>query len=153
MTRYAQRTEVSTDKSRAEIERTLSRYGATAFVYGWQGNAASIMFEAHGRRIRYNVPMPSREQFRRSPTGKPRAASAIDREWEQAQRQRWRALSLLVKAKLEAIECGIATFEDAFLAETMIPGSGQTVSEWAQDQLAIGYESGDLPPLLPGPRH
>ena len=31
---YAQQTQVSTDKSRAEIERTLQRYGADQFMYG-----------------------------------------------------------------------------------------------------------------------
>jgi hypothetical protein len=30
----------------------------------------------------------------------------IDRAWEQDKRQRWRALALVVKAKLEAVECG-----------------------------------------------
>ena len=36
--RYAAQTEVSSDRSRAEIERTLRKYGATAFAYGWEGN-------------------------------------------------------------------------------------------------------------------
>jgi len=33
--RYAERTTVSTQASRADIERTLEKYGATAFVSGW----------------------------------------------------------------------------------------------------------------------
>lgn len=36
MSRYAATTEVTSEKSRAEIERTVSRYGATGFMYGWQ---------------------------------------------------------------------------------------------------------------------
>lgn len=33
---YAASTSVSIDRSRAEIEHTLIRYGATSFVYGWE---------------------------------------------------------------------------------------------------------------------
>ena len=35
--------------------------------------------------------------------------------WEQACRQRWRALALVIKAKLEAIDAEISTFEEEFL--------------------------------------
>ena len=42
MTRYAADTQVSVDASRAEIERTLTRYGATAFMYGWDADRAII---------------------------------------------------------------------------------------------------------------
>lgn len=40
MTTYASQTTVSPDRSRAEIERTLSRYGATGFMYGWSDRGA-----------------------------------------------------------------------------------------------------------------
>jgi hypothetical protein len=33
--KYAANTEVSAEKSRAEIETVLRRYGATGFMYGW----------------------------------------------------------------------------------------------------------------------
>ena len=49
--RYASGTDVAPERSRAEIERTLIRYGATAFAYGWQQDRAVLSFEAHGRRI------------------------------------------------------------------------------------------------------
>jgi hypothetical protein len=34
MARYASNTDVPSDRSRAEIERTLVRYGADEFMYG-----------------------------------------------------------------------------------------------------------------------
>jgi hypothetical protein len=37
MARYAAETTVASDRSRAEIERILERYGASSFMYGWQG--------------------------------------------------------------------------------------------------------------------
>lgn len=36
MSRCAQNTSVSSEKSRAEIERILRRYGADGFMYGWE---------------------------------------------------------------------------------------------------------------------
>lgn len=64
MSRYAENTSVPSDRSRAEIEKTLTRYGATAFAYGWSGATAQIMFEIRttrgGRRVRFALPMPDR---------------------------------------------------------------------------------------------
>ncbi len=56
MTRYAAETSVSSDKSRTEIERTLYRYDATHFMYGWSLEGAVIAFQAKGRRIRFLLP-------------------------------------------------------------------------------------------------
>ncbi len=68
--RYAENTQVSSDRSRAEIERTLRRYGATAFAYGWDSEAATLMFEIAERRILFRLPMPdaSSKAFTRTPT-------------------------------------------------------------------------------------
>lgn len=51
MTKYAEQTSVRADRSRAEIERTLQRYGASSFAYGWQGNEATIMFDKDGMEV------------------------------------------------------------------------------------------------------
>ncbi|MHB1987939.1 MAG: hypothetical protein ACYCSF_08140 [Acidimicrobiales bacterium] len=150
MSRYAENTTVATDRSRAEIERTLQRYGASAFAYGWTDNQAMIQFEAHERRIRFVLPMPDRNdpEFTLTPTGKARSDAQALGSWEQAQRQRWRALALVVKAKLEAVEAGVATFEDEFLAYTVLP-NGSTAGDWIRPQIARAYESGTMPALLP----
>lgn len=152
MGRYAENTEVSSDRSRAEIEKTLRRYGARSFAYGWDELAAVIMFELADRRIRFRLPMPDRNsrEFTHTPgRGQRRAEEAIDRAWEQAQRQRWRALALVIKGKLEAVEAGITTVEQEFLAHIMLP-DGSTVGDWAAPQLAIAYESNRMPALMPG---
>ena len=49
MTRYAANTEVSSSRSRDEIERTLERYGADQFLYGWQEESAIVGFRMHER--------------------------------------------------------------------------------------------------------
>jgi|GEM_PF-4124996 len=58
--RYAERTTVSTQASRADIERTLEKYGATAFVSGWdqRQHISTIMFDIAHRRIRFILPLP-----------------------------------------------------------------------------------------------
>jgi hypothetical protein len=152
VTRYAERTTVPSDRSRAEIERTLERYGATAFAYGWQDNVATIMFVMQGRRIRFNLPMPDRNapEFTRTPSrGAARSAEAAATAYEQAVRQRWRALALAIKAKLEAVEAGITEFQDEFLAHIELPNGGGTVGAWMKPQLALAYERGTMPPMLP----
>lgn len=155
MTRYAAGTDVSSEKSRAEIERTLRRYGADGFMYGWDGPRALIAFRLAGRHIRFLLPLPDRqsEEFTTTRVNQhsPRVRAtpeAAERKWEQACRQRWRAMALIIKAKLEAVESGIVTVEDEFLAQTVLP-DGQTVSRWIQPQIAIAYDRGDMPKLLP----
>lgn len=151
MPTYAADTSVPVERSKNEIERTLERYGADAFMYGWDraANAAVIAFEIEGRRIRIVVPMPKREQFVATPTGRKRAASVIDSEWEQGKRQRWRALALIVKAKLEAVEAGISTLEAEFLAHTLLPNN-QTVGDWLAPQIEHVYRTQEMPAMLPG---
>lgn len=150
MARYASTTEVSSDKSRAEIERTLSRYGATGFMYGWSGNRVVIGFQAHGRNIKFVLPMPDKttREFTHDGRNSRRSPQRQQEAWEQAGRQRWRALSLVIKAKLEAVQAGITVFEDEFMAHIVLP-NGQTVGQFMQPQIESAYNSGEMPPLLP----
>ena len=145
---------MSVEKSRAEIETTLTRYGATAFVYGWEGARALIEFKAKGRRIRFVLPLPERgeRRFTHSRRGNSSfetllSSDAGSKAWEQACRQTWRALALVIKAKLEAVATGIAEFEDEFLANIVLP-EGDTVSQRIRPTIAIAYENNGSPPLL-----
>ncbi|ALO46614.1 hypothetical protein [Pseudohongiella spirulinae] len=152
MAKFAESTSVSVEKSRAEIERTLGRYGASGFMYGWNAGSAVVAFEMSQRRVMFNLAMPNRAdaEFTRTPTGKSRSPAQAEAAWEQAQRQRWRALALVIKAKLEAVESGITEFEDEFLAHIVLP-NGETAGRWMRPQIARAYDSGDMPALLPSP--
>lgn len=146
---YAADTQVSSDRSRAEIERTLQRFGADAFMYGWEAERAMVQFRAHGRYVKFELPMPDREEFALTPArGKRRSDSQIEAAYEQAVRQRWRALNLVIKAKLEAVEANISTFESEFLANVVLP-NGETVGQWVMPQVDLAYEQGSMPKLLP----
>jgi len=150
--KFANKTDVSPEKSRGEIERLVTKYGATKFVSGWEQAGAAVLFEMKGRRIRFSLPMPTPDDrvFKRDGAGRSRNAAQQRAAYEQAIRSSWRALVLVIKAKLEAVESGITTFETEFLAHIVLPGGG-TVGEWAVPQIAAAYENGvSLPPLLPG---
>jgi len=153
MARYTAHTEVSADRSRSEIERILTRYGATKFMYGWQEEAAMIAFELSGRQIKFLLPLPRKDdpQFARTP-GRRLLRSPEQRvqAWEQATRQRWRALALIIKAKLEAVESGVVSLEEEFLAHTLLP-DGRTVGQWLQPQLEHAYQTQRMPSMLPLP--
>lgn len=149
MARYAANTSVPPERSRAEIERTLQRYGCDGFMYGWEGEQAIIAFKAHGKTIRFLLPFPhpDDEEFQTTETGRARSESSSYAEYEKALRQRWRALALAIKAKLEAVESGIVSFEDEFLAHFVLP-DGSTVGQVILPDLDRALERG-LPPLLP----
>jgi len=111
------------------------------------------MFEAQDRRVVFELPLPEQtdEAFKRTPTGREkRNPDSFYAAWEQACRQRWRALALVIKAKLEAVETGITTFEDEFLAHIVMP-DGMTVGKHIKPNIAAMYASGKMQPLLPPP--
>lgn len=127
---YAKDTKVSVDASRTEIERTLRRYGADAFGYGQDGARAAVTFRLHGRMMRVDVDVPDSAQ---------------------KERQRWRALLLIVKAKCEAVDIGVETVDQAWMPYIMLP-DGRTVGEFMVPQVSEAYKSGQMPSLLPGVR-
>jgi hypothetical protein len=147
---YAENTTVSVDKSKTEIEQTLNRYGADQFMYGWDQEKAIVGFRMAGRQIKFVLAMPNRkdDQFVKTPTGKPRSDTQSAKEYEQACRQKWRALSLVIKAKLEAVESGISIFDEEFMANIVLPG-GTTVGQFMLPQITEAYETGRMPKMLP----
>lgn len=148
MAKYAANTNVSSELSRIEIERTLIRYGAENFAYAMAQGKAFIGFTMYDRQIKFILPLPSKDEFRKTPTGRDRSENSQYEAWEQACRQRWRALNLVIKAKLEAVESGISIFEDEFMANIVLPGGG-TVGDFMKPQIEQAYISGTVPKMLP----
>jgi hypothetical protein len=128
---YAKRTRVPVEQSRNEIERTLTRFGATGFIYGWQEDRAVVGFQMADRHVKFILPMPK---------------AGSDRDGAEA-RRRWRALVLVIKAKLEAVADGIAVFDNEFMAHIVTP-DGTTLGEKMLPQIEQMYRSGKMPPLL-----
>lgn len=136
---YAADTKVPIDRSQGEIRRILERYEATGFAFGEQGDRSLVMFQMRQRMIKFILPMPP----------KPKAGSteASRRTYEQLCRVRWRGLVLAIKSKLECVESGIASFENEFMAQIVLP-NGKTVGETMAPQIERAYGDGKMPPLL-----
>ena len=143
--RFAQHTTVGVDKSRAEIEAPLRHAGAKdlAMAYGDAADRAMLGFRWKDRHFKIVLPLPTRTPT--TPTG--RVCRNPETARNQEVKRRWRALLLVIKAKLEAIEIGISTLEDEFLAFTMLPGD-QTVSEVVQPRVTAILK-GSMQSLLP----
>lgn len=140
---YAAETEVPVEKSKAQIERLLTEFKATAFMSATGNGQAMIAFEMAGRHVKFVLPYPKPNEI-------PRKRDPV-KAMEQAMRTRWRALYLALRAKLEMAATGITTFEDEFLAHIVMP-DGRTVGETTKPRIAQAYESGEVRPLLEGPK-
>lgn len=132
---YAKGTTVVVSKSKAEIERVLEKYGAKSFGHFSEKGRAIIVFEAKDRRLRFDVPLPPDLTMRGA---------------EQLARERWRALLLCIKAKLEAVESKIETFDEAFLSHIVMP-DGMTAAQHAIPRIEQAYKDNEVPALLPPP--
>lgn len=155
MTRYAAKTDVPVSKTRMEIEELVTnRYGAAQFLSAIDSGRAIVGFTLQDRQVRFllQLPDPADAAFTRYVDRygyeRHRAAESARKEWEQALRSTWRALLLVIKAKLEAVEVGIATFEDEFLANIVLP-DGNLVGHHIRPRIAEAYASGTMPPMLP----
>jgi hypothetical protein len=139
--KYAAGTKVEMATTQNEIRRLLEKHGTVeGFAVAEQGGIAVLSFHMHDRRITFRMPVP-----RLAPRDSARQASAAMSE----SRRMWRALLLCIKAKLEGVASGIESFEDAFLAQTVLP-SGETMGEYAARAIPQALQGRPLPPLLPG---
>jgi len=147
--RYAEGTTVSPERSQAEISESLRRYGASSYVSGYEDNRAMIAFRANDRTIRFilDLPLPGDEEFRFTPTRQKRRPDGARGAYEAEVRRRWRALALAIKAKLEAVATGIASFEDEFLAYTVLPDN-TTVGDRVRAEIEAAWRTGQAPPRL-----
>lgn len=143
MSKYAEGTSVPAERSRAEVESILKRYGADQFASGWMDNKAVVTFRAKGRYIRIEIPMPIPGVTR----GGSRNYVMSQNQREQETRRRWRAIVLYVKAKLESVDSEIVSFEEAFMAHIVLPDR-RTVAQAMIPQIDAAYSSGKMPPLL-----
>jgi hypothetical protein len=151
---YAASTDVPADRSRAEIEKAVRRYGGKRFMYGWEEDGpdprAVVAFVINDRQVRFLLPMPDAQdrQFTHTPArGNRRSPAEQEKAYDQAVRSRWRSLGLVIRAKLEAVASGIVTFEDEFMAHLVLP-EGDTVGQRMHPVLAQTFAEGRTPPSL-----
>jgi hypothetical protein len=142
--RYAQETTVPVATSKASVERLLKGAGATHFFIGETDSTDVVGCKIAGRFVRFQVVRPTEKWAQKEATTK-RNPTAYNRKngIEQEHRRRWRCMELLIKAKLAAVDGKIRTFEQEFLADTLMPDQ-RTVYEHVSASLADAYEHGKV---------
>lgn len=142
---YAEGTTVTPERSQMEIAALIRKYGAGSFATGWDRGQAIVTFVAHDRTVRFTLDLPTNyRDFGATPAGRSRKPPEAQRAMEAEIRRRWRALALAIKAKLEVIETGIASFEAEFLPYTVMP-DGRTVAEHALPLVEQAIAAGQMP--------
>ena len=133
---FAERTRVPVAKTRTEIEQLLQRHKALQFgsAVDYQTRQARVQFRLHDRIVRFVIALPDPARLRGD-------------RFDQAERQKWRALLLAIRAKLESVASGIETFEQAFLAHVVLPND-LTVAETLRPFIASAYADGRMPRAL-----
>lgn len=131
-------------KSQEEIRRILSKYGADGcqFSEDWKTMVLIIRFlytiSKTQHAVCFKVPIPKAES--RSGGGhRSRTSNQIQKLQEQYERGIWRAVFWAIKSRMEAVEFGIETFEEAFLSHFEIPETGQQIGEVLIPKLALGH--------------
>lgn len=132
---YAKDTAVPVKRSKAAIEDLLEGFGAHRIGIAIEPGKAIVGFTINRKGsswgVRFTMPVATAAE----------AAAIVDRHgyplaegrkanWIDARnREKWRALFLTIKAKLVSVENKVETFEEAFMAHLVKPGTGQTVGE------------------------
>lgn len=112
---FAAGTAVTEKESQAEIKALLSRYGCPWAEVGCNRHGNGVVkFTLSGRTVRMLMSLPGPDHRERP--------------------RRWRVMALLLKAKLEAVDSGLSTFEDEFLAHLALADGG-TVGQRLAPQL------------------
>jgi hypothetical protein len=127
---FAEGTSVPVGRTRGEIETLAEKYGATRFASGWLDDThAAISFAAKGRLVRFVLPLPTKDESKEAARKAQRhnwmtpAEAKVDQVHAGELRRRWRCLLLAIKAKMEVVETGIETFDQAFLANIVTDGN------------------------------
>ena len=128
---YAAGTVVSVARSQEEIQRLVRKHGARKVGTYTDDDAAVVTFQTNDRTVKFRIPMPGPDDpdVRAAAAKIHRAGGeALDRALEAEQRRRWRALVLVIKARLEAVAEKVETFDEAFLAH-IVTDRGHTIME------------------------
>ncbi|BDZ52718.1 hypothetical protein GCM10025867_49590 (plasmid) [Frondihabitans sucicola] len=147
---YAAETSVPVTKSRDDIEKLLVENGSEDIAFGNIRGFIVVAFSAHERQVRFTVPMPDVEspEITRTPSGAIRTSKAeLTRVYDQAVRQRWRALFITIKSKFVSIDSHVASWEQEFGHAIVLP-DGRTVMEATLPAIERAYATGTVPPLL-----
>ncbi len=154
MARYAEGTEVPIERSKAEIEKLITRYGGDLISYGWRDEQTAVLgFRWRERLIKFEVRKPDPSEFEWTQRNIHRTPSQLRAALDQEMRRRWRVMLIRLKVKFETVESEPDLWQEEFLANLLLP-DGKTIAHWMQPQLEQAYLLGQMPKtllLLAGP--
>ncbi len=148
---YAKGTETTVERTRAELEAMLIRYGASQRIVGEndETSEAWVGFTMQARQVKLTIPLPKIEDVKFPKAARDKSEARKRKLLEQSKRERWRAVVLLVKAKLETIALGLSTVEREFLADLVLV-DGQTLHGALREDIRKMYVTGAPPRFLLG---
>lgn len=142
---YAANTDITPEKTLQDIQKLVRAAGAAKFGYEDSDREIVIRFSMKGLRglvdICFKVPLPQAADFIYNSIGQRMRDVQAKQSHARAVRSTWRALLLVIKAKLEAIDAGIEVLEEAFLPQIVV--ENRTVYEALQPALDA-YQSGGV---------
>lgn len=143
---FAQGTKVDMARSHSELRQLLMKYGASQAGSFGDEATESLMFAKDGLTYRFTLTLPTTEgECRKFPEYRPgRHGTLLDAE----RNRRMRAFVAVIKAKLIAIDEGIATFESEFIGNA-VTDNGQTVAERWAPEIKQAALAGRVPSALP----
>lgn len=130
---YGMDTKVPVERSQAELEKLLKQRGGAKFFRGEDEGREVIACDVSGRKLMFELPLPTEKEAR-----------SEDKRLR-LRRAKWRCLVLAVKAKFASVDAGVESFDDAFLAQIVVPtgdGRATRVGKIAQEQIAEAYKKG-----------
>lgn len=145
----AANTTVAPEKSRAEVDRMLTRYGAVGFSYAINIESGEIKIEfvvpdskkKDAPRIPVRLPISVRRVYDAlygQPTKWTKDGWVFDpagydpRKLQQAERVAWRNLVIWIDAALSAATIGVQTITEAFFAHTIVVDDGGRTERMAE---------------------
>lgn len=154
-------TSVPVERSQGQIRKLLSGAGASRLAFGEERDdtqrwaAVTFVIGSHAVRLRVPLkPVDEREVRQKKMRARTKTVEQI-REvlYEQEEKRIWRVLAWNLKARMVAVNEGVETFEEAFLAHLLDQQTGRTIYEQLAEtgtvQLAQPLLA--LPPSTGGP--
>ena len=129
-------TMVSTERSKEEINKLLKKFGCNGIQWTWIDGKEILRFihefelegVKHGITFEINIPDIGKYKGRK-----------YDKIFMRNERQAYRIVVHIIKAKLTAVETGVETFENEFLSKVLyqLPsGRTQKVGDVILDQIS-----------------
>ena len=152
-------TTVPVEKSQGELRKLLAGHQASRFAFGEETDSAGVAWAAvsfahgsHAVRMRVpHKPVDPRAVSRKLMRARSKTKADIEHELvEQEARRIWRVMAWNLKARLVAVEEGVETFEEAFLAHLIDERTGQTIYEQLVQDGRVELAAPLMPALMPG---